>query len=86
MTDWEARWNVFEHSEQSGPPGKIWVRTPMLDSIDVHVWPRNDVMEHALYDYCLCGPTIEQEMQDGMLIARAIIHKARDGRPGPLEE
>jgi hypothetical protein len=82
----DENWNVFEHSAENNPPeeSEDWVRTRMLDSVDIHVWPPNDGDAHIFESSCVCAPVIETEKRDGLVIARAIVHNAWDGRLGPF--
>ena len=62
-----------------------WIKTRIPGQIGFHVVPPNDTQEHALTIFCLCYPEVEDERgPDGILVNRAIVHRAWDKRPGPL--
>ncbi len=48
---------------------------------DVHVWPVNDLIEHATDGTeCSCGPTTEPVERDDGSIGWLVIHHSLDGR------
>ena len=64
-----------------------WVKMRVPGQVGFHVVPTKDTQEHALNVFCLCHPEVEDERgPDAILINRVIVHRAWDGRPGPLEE
>lgn len=67
--------------------GAPWVRTPKLHDKknEFHVLPKDDLQEHELSHICSCSPAFDVEESNGHIIAVAVVHKAFDGRPGPIE-
>jgi len=63
-----------------------WVRTQKLPhkKNEFHVLPTNDKNEHVLVN-CPCEPAFDVEESNGKIIAVAVVHRAWDDRPGPLE-
>lgn len=60
-----------------------WVRIRINDR-EFHVWPPNDSKEHK-HASCPCNPTIEIEKKNRKILDKAVVHKAWDDRPAPLE-
>jgi len=48
--------------------------------VNVHVVPRDDLIEHDINEECACGPTPRAEKRDDGSVGWVIVHHSLDGR------